>query len=82
VDWLGWMWSDMPTRVAVVGVVVYAAVILALVLWAGHHYVRSLATSWRWTTWDKAAEAERRQVDEGDGTASEAADRLDWQEAT
>ena len=24
-----------------------------------HHYVRSVATNWRWTTWDKAGQAQR-----------------------
>jgi hypothetical protein len=56
---LGWMWNDLPMRLAVAGVVVYMAVMLALVWWASYHYVSSAATSWRWTTWEKAARVER-----------------------
>ncbi len=81
---LGWIWNDLPTRVAVVGVVVYAAVILALVWWTSHHYVRSAATNWRWTSWAKAVDAEggassRQSARQFKG---ETADELGWQEVT
>lgn len=81
-DWLGWMWNDLPTRVAVVGLVVYAAVMLALVWWTSHHYVRSAATRWRWTTWDKAGEAERTNAleERAPETPGEVVDQVDWRQ--
>ncbi len=33
--------------------------ILALVWWVSHHYVRCADTCWRLTTWEKAKEAEQ-----------------------
>ena len=83
-EWFGWMWNDMPTRVAVTGLVVYAAVMAALVWRASHHYVRSAATNWRWTTWEKALDAEspaygRQPARQFSG---EGADQLGWQEGT
>ncbi len=81
-DWLGWMRNDLSTQVAVVGVVVYGVVMLALVWWASHRYVRSAATSWRWTTWDGAVEAERSGAPKGLPAESvgQAAEQLGRQE--
>ena len=79
-DWLGWMRNDLSTHVAVAGVVVYGAVMLALVWWASHHYVRSAASGWRWTTWDAAVERERRSAREVRPAESveEPAGQLGW----
>jgi hypothetical protein len=64
VDWPDWIWNDLSTRVAVAGLIVYVTVSGALVWWVSHHYVRSAATGWRWTTWDKVEDAERRGAKE------------------
>jgi hypothetical protein len=71
VEWLGWTWTDLPMRVAVVGVMAYRAVILAFLWWASHHYVRCVATSWRWTTWERAAVAERAAVEQKQSASSD-----------
>jgi hypothetical protein len=84
VEWFGWIWNDLPTRVALVGSVVYAAAMPALVWWTSRHYVRSAATNWRWTSWEKAVDAEggaasRQPARQSNG---EAADERAWQEVT
>jgi hypothetical protein len=58
VKWFDWAGNDLATRVAIAGLVVGVAVTAGLVRWASRHYVRSAATSWRRTTWEKAMEAD------------------------
>ncbi len=69
-EWFGWIWNDLPTQVAVVGSVVYAAVMPALAWWTSRHYVRSAATNWRWTSWEKAVNAEGGERPRGSRLAS------------
>ncbi len=58
-DWLAWAWNDVPTRLAVVALVVYPAISVGVLRWISRHYVGTAATGWRLTTWAGAHEAER-----------------------
>jgi hypothetical protein len=45
VDWLGWLWNDLFTCVAVAGLIVYVTVSgHVLMWWVSHHYAGSAAT--------------------------------------
>jgi hypothetical protein len=57
VDWLGSLWGDLPTRVATAGLAVFLAVSGGLLRWISQHYLRSAATGWGLTTWEKAEAA-------------------------
>jgi hypothetical protein len=83
-DGLAGLLDDVPTRLAVAGLAGCLAASAALVWWASQHYVAGWATGWRWTIWEKATEAERRDARRGSDHEwdGDVADELDGQEVT
>jgi hypothetical protein len=68
--------DEVPNRLALAGLAGCLGASAALAWWASQHYVAGLGTGWRWTTWERAMEAERRGArSRQEGTATR---RMGW----